>query len=137
MDNNPDISSYVSRIINTEMTPTMKLFFSNTNVDIIQKLLQVNVFKLTGNRIDDQSVTDLITIMSETYANFGFNDTEPATIVTRLDEAVIDNATKQIVNSLTSYKKYLGYIQDVQEPLPYGQNTSSYGDDVRQAQIGI
>jgi hypothetical protein len=106
------------------------LFFSQKNIDNIQKLIRMLVYKHTKEVIDDQSNTELLVIMRSiflTYSNHpklideSMSDQERKQLlvqytdeVDRLNQLVIDSTVPLIVSQL---QQYMIYLSDSSSPL--------------------
>jgi len=134
---NNEIHRYVSRVMNKVLSPIQILSFSMDNVNIIQKMLKSNVYKISGYHIDDQSVMDLVTIMTEVYADYGFYSENPGDVISKLNQQVVIIASKQVVNGIISYRKFLRDSSYLPPVLPQPQNTSSYGMGLEESRVGI
>ena len=134
---NNEIYRYVSKVMNKMLSPIQILFFSMENVNIIQKMLKVNVYKISGNYIDNQNVMDLVTIMTEVYADYGFYSENPNDVISKLNNQVVIVASKQVVDGITAYRKYLRDTSSLPPVLPIPQGTSSYGTSLAENKLGI
>jgi hypothetical protein len=106
------------------------LFFSKGNVDNIQKLIRMIVYKHTKESIDYQSNTELLVIMRSIFLEFSRHpkliDESMSNIekthllelytneVDRLNQLVIDTCVPLIVSQL---QQYLIYLYDASSPL--------------------
>jgi len=134
---NNEIHRYVSRVMNKVLSPIQILFFSMENVNIIQTMLKTNIYKISGNYIDDQSVMDLVTIMTEVYAEYGFYSKNPGDVISKLNTQVVNVASNQVVNGIISYRKFLRDSSSLPPVLPIPQGTSSYGMGIQESNVGI
>ena len=112
-------------------TPLNQLFFSEYNINLLQKGIRQAYKNKTGMAIDYQNSRDLFSIMRVVFIN---NSTNPydqiCDQVRQMNAAVIKTALDQIS---TGVSQYMGYIRDAQAPLnPLAQpiNTSTYGKKV-------
>ena len=90
------------------VTPVSGLFFSEQNVELLQRAVRESVKQQTGYRIDNQSREDLLVIMRAVYFN---NYVDPYTkqscaAVKKLNEKVIRKCTQQIADGILSYINY-------------------------------
>ena len=106
------------------------LFFSQQNVDNIQKLIRMLVYKHTKEVIDDQSNTELLVVMRSIFLAYAkhpklmdesMSETERKTLCVeytnesdRLNQLVIDSTVPVIVSHL---QQYLVYLHDASSPL--------------------
>ena len=106
------------------------LFFSQKNVDNIQKLIRMLVYKHTKEVIDDQSNTELLVVMRSIFLAYSkhpklldesMSEQERKKLllqytdeVDRLNQLVIDSTVPLIVSQL---QQYLVYLSDASSPL--------------------
>jgi hypothetical protein len=106
------------------------LFFSQENVDNIQKLLRMLVYKEMGKIIDNQSPTDLLIVMRSMFLSYSNHPEliEPEMTeekknkllvqyqneVARLNELVVNYTVPQICSQL---QQYLQYLEDASSPV--------------------
>jgi hypothetical protein len=106
------------------------LFFSSKNVENIQKLIRMTVYKYTKQVIDNQSNTELLIVMRSLFLayakhpkliNENMPDKEKKLLliqytkeVDRLNQLVIDTTVPLIVSQL---QQYLSYLDDASSPL--------------------
>lgn len=124
-------------------TPLTFLFFSGQNVENLQKLIRLRVFKSTQYIIDDQSENELLTVMRGVFLE---NSNHPPLIhkdmskervelllkkytaeVDRLNKLVVEYIIPNVVGQL---KQYLGYLKDASTqpiPLARSKNESTAG----------
>jgi hypothetical protein len=110
-------------------TPLTLLFFSETNIENIQKLLRMNVYKQMGYVIDNQSVNELLIIMRSLFLAHAAH---PPLIdekmtkeqkqellekykkeVARLNDIVVDEVLPKLVSQI---QQYLNYLRDASTP---------------------
>lgn len=119
---------------NYQETPLSKIFFSNKNIQNLQNLIRLLVFKHTSHHIDSQHETELIVIMRSMYLDHHKIPTVwyPQYITTevgRLNELVLNEIVPKVVSQLM---QYIGYLKDASTPpgsqsFGYGQATSIRG----------
>ncbi len=118
-----------SYAVNYEKTAFLSAYFSATNVNNIQKLLRLGVFKQTGLVVDDQSVDELLLAMGNVYELHGRHPAKLESVKTpeelkklqivyafeinRLNELVVKNNLKQLIVEL---KMHLYYLEDLSTP---------------------
>ena len=106
------------------------LFFSQENVDNIQKVLRMLVYKEMGKVIDYQSSNDLLIIMRSIFLSYSNHPeliqpnmseekkqsllTKYKNEVSRLNELVINYTVPQICSQL---QQYLQYLEDASSPV--------------------
>ena len=95
-----------------------QLFFSDKNIERIQKKLKVEVFNRTKGKyiLDaDQDKTKLALIMRNIYLEYALN--QPKNLVRqtkKLNKLTVDAVVPGII---TNIKQYYGYIKDINQPL--------------------
>jgi hypothetical protein len=103
-------------------------FFSQRNVDFIQRQLQVIVHKQSKQSIDRQDEQALRIIMRATYLEYSINaDTDVNGQVADLDSRVLRVVVKQVLNGMAMRKTYLTDISTLPRPLARGLTTSIVG----------
>jgi hypothetical protein len=114
--------------IHTE-TPLNTVFFSKSNIDVLQTEIQNQVFLMTGNkhRIDKQNEDDLKLIMRSYYLMFGLNSSNVSNDLKDLNSRVIGYASAKIFSELDFYLFYRKDIQDFAPQIANPVNVASYG----------
>ena len=124
-------------------TPLTFLYFSDKNVDNVQKLLRLRVFKETEYVIDDQSKNELLTVMRSVFLEHSSHPplihqdmkkdqldillTKYTNEVDRLNRLVVELVVPKLIGQL---KQYFGYLKDSSsQPIPLSQpvNESTAG----------
>jgi hypothetical protein len=124
-------------------TPLTFLYFSDKNVDSVQKLLRLRTYNETGYVIDDQSVNELLTVMRGVFLE---HSSHPALIHKDMTKEVVEKLLVKYTNEvdrlnrlvvefiipklISQIKQYLGYLQDASAqpvPLPPPMNDSTTG----------
>ena len=116
-------------IVKYKKTAFLSAYFSSANVNNIQKLLKLNVFKQIKLVIDDQSVDELLLAMGRVYELYGRHPPELEsaktkeeldklrgmykTEIDRLNNLVLDNTLKQLIIEL---QMNLYYLKDLTTP---------------------
>ena len=133
--------------LNTEMlrslqqtqTPLNSLYFSDFNLNLLQKAIRAKFKTMSGGiAIDYQDPSDLLTIMRAVFVDNAcdpYGDT--CKQVREMNEVVIKTAIYQIN---TGVSQYLGYIKDIEmpvQPISNPINTSTYGNKIGDQQIGV
>lgn len=101
-----------------ECSKLSDLFFSDKNIDRVQKKLKVEVFNRTKGKyiLDaDQDKTKLALIMRNIYLEYALN--QPKNLVRqtkKLNKLTVDAVVPGII---TNIKQYYGYIKDINQPL--------------------
>ena len=111
-----------------------EIFFSNENLDLIQKKLVLEVFKQTNCRIPFQSNDQLLIIMRSIYGTHAKNHPcEYAKQVKELDDAVVASILPDVVSSIqlniAHKKSVLGQDRPLLDlPLNVTKRSSLSGD---------
>jgi hypothetical protein len=119
-------------------TPLNNLFFSEFNVNLVNRGVRENVKKMTGVSIDYQNSGDLFAIMRVVFisnASDPYGDT--CTQVKAMNQIAIKQASAQV---LTGRSQYMGYLRDASATLNLmnnPQNTSSAGLGMGQNIVGL
>ena len=105
-----------------------RTFFSNDNVERIQRQIVNEVFNKSQKQIGKQSYSELQIIMKSIYLQYGKNlSTDIEGQVFTLNKYVIDECSRIIVPNILQYNKY---IEDITSPIPVmprSQNVSNKG----------
>lgn len=130
-DDKWDARSNTSFLFKNHIGETLltQAFFSNRNVDNIQKLIRFLVHKETNYIIDNQSVEELLIVMRSVFLQYAehpalLDPLQPKEIqdkikkqttneVKRLNEIVINEIYPTVMAGL---KQYLQYLNDASEP---------------------
>ena len=110
-------------------TPLNTLFFSELNMNLLQRGIRQSFRDKTGVAIDYQNPSDLYSIMRVVFIN---NSGDPNANVQEqvkyMNGIVIKTATGQIQ---TGVSQYMGYIHDVETlsvPIDRPKSTTNYGN---------
>ena len=105
-----------------------RTFFSNDNVERLQRQIVNEVFKKSQKQIGRQSYQEIQIIMKSIYLQYGKNlNTDIEGQVLTLNKYVIDECVRIIVPNILQYNKY---IEDITSPIPVmprSQNVSNKG----------
>ena len=105
------------------------LFFSNKNIEHIQKQIRFLVNQKTKKIIDKQDYDQLKIIMRSIYLQYGQNlDCEYDRQIARLNKKVTEYCVPQIVSSITQYYGYLKDITTMPNYMTHPVNVSSKGE---------
>jgi len=106
-----------------------ELYFSQSNIDLIQDLIIEGIFKLSGRKICKQSEDEVLIVMRSIYLQYSKNQT------THLQQQIRDlnkHVLKYCVENVNSnLKQYDGYINDItkeRDVLEMPQFVNSKGD---------
>lgn len=110
-------------------TPLNTLFFSEFNINLLQRGIRQEFKNKTNLAIDFQNQNDLLTIMRAVFVN---NSSDPYadtnSQVKQMNGVVIKKAIEQIT---TGVSQYMGYIKDIETPVNPIANpisTNMYGN---------
>jgi hypothetical protein len=120
-------------------TPLNTLFFSEFNINLLQRGIRQEFKNKTNLAIDFQNQSDLLTIMRAVFVN---NSSDPYadtnSQVKQMNGVVIKKAIEQIT---TGVSQYMGYIKDIDTPVNPIANpisTNMYGKKMDlNSKIGI
>ena len=118
-----------------EETPLSKIFFSEMNMNVLQKAIRFNVNKKTNEIIDYQSTNELFTIMRSIFlqeGDAGVYSKDIAKHIRKLNGLVIEFAVHQISNQVSQHKEYLTKISTLPVPLknPIYDNKQNFTFDI-------
>ena len=119
-----------------EDSPMSEIFFSEGNVENIQKLIRFRVNKETGKTIDRQSNNNVVIIMRSIFLQYG--DASITTVealkkeIRTLNDRVANYSVNNIVNQLGQHETYLSDISSMPRPLehPKYDNKRNYTYDI-------
>ena len=103
-----------------EESPLSKEFFSNKNIEAIQKSIRYQVHNETNKIIDNQSTNELLTIMRSIFIQFNdisTNSLDFLNHILSLNKKVIDFASDQIKIQVTQYDGYLNKLSQLPTPI--------------------
>jgi len=85
-----------------------KLFFSQSNIDLLQEQIIMNIYKKTHIQISPQSSNDLLIIMKSIYLQNSKNlDFEFNKQINTLNKYVLDYSIHNIYVNMKQYDKYI------------------------------
>ena len=112
-------------------TPLNTLFFSEFNVNLLQRAIRQDFKNKTGIAIDYQSNDDLYGIMRVVFINnSGDHNSRVNEQVKMMNTMVIKTAVGQIHSGVS---QYMGYVHDMDrglEPIDAPVNTSTTGNKI-------
>lgn len=128
-DSNQQQDTNVSIISNIVVPNALsRTYFSNDNVERIQRQIIQEVFRVSQKQIGKQSYQELQIIMKSMYLQYGRNiPTGIEEQVLALNKYVVDECVRIIVPNVLQYNKYL---EDITSPIPImprSQNVSNKG----------
>lgn len=105
-----------------------RTFFSNDNVERLQRQIIQEVYRVSQKQISKQSYQELQIVMKSMYLQYGRNlPTDIEGQVQVLNKYVVDECVRIIVPNVLQYNKYL---EDITSPIPImprSQNVSNKG----------
>ena len=116
---------------NWDHTALSDTFFTRRNVDVIQKAIKNEVYRMSGPKryqIDDQDVDEIKMIMRAMYLQYAKNnefDVEGQ--IKELNDLVIKWCAPRIMSEIDQYSYYLNDISHLPVPLKHPTNLSSAG----------
>ena len=116
--------------IRQSATPVSGLFFSEQNLDLVQRAIKESTKQQTGYKIDNQSRNDILVIMRAVYFN---NYVDPYTeqtceAVKKLNITVIGICVKQVADGIMSYINYTRDASQLAVPLTRSKYESIKGE---------
>jgi hypothetical protein len=109
-------------------TPLNKVFFSDFNIQVVQKSIRQAFKNKTGVSIDYQNASDLYAIMRVVFINNAGNHYANVNEQVKFMNSVVIKTTLPQIQS--GVAQYMGYIRDIDTlvvpPTPPA-NTSTYG----------
>ena len=110
-------------------TPVSESFFSRFNIEYLHGSIVKNVSSKTGMNIDRQSDPDLQALMVRVYDHAIVNPfTDVQSQVSRMNDLVVQEATKTIQTGILQQLSYYDYITSNPVPLAMPVSTSTYGN---------
>lgn len=97
-----------------------KVFFSQANIDYLQKNLIRKVYKYGGYQIDRQSDKLLIDQMQNVYPeykplmDYGLPVTDH---IKKMDELLLNKLTRQVISAIREREHYLNHLEDGPTPI--------------------
>lgn len=110
-------------------TPLNEVFFSQGNVENLQKMIQDQVSAMSGGKykIDRQSDTDLRLIMRSYYLMYGQNGPEVAKELEDLNRRVVGYAAGKVYSEVDFHDFYLKDLQEFAAPIANPMNPHVFG----------
>ena len=111
-------------------TPLNTVFFSPSNIEVLQKGIADQVYAMSGNKyhIDRQSDDDLKIIMRSYYLSFGGNNpNNVAAELQDLNSRVIGFSASKIYPEVDFHMFYLKDLEDFAPPIANPTNANVYG----------
>jgi hypothetical protein len=110
-------------------SPASESFFSRFNIEYLHSSIVKNVSSKTGMNIDRQSDPDLQALMVRVFDHAIVNPfTDVPSQVSRMNDLVVQEATKTIQTGILQQLSYYDYITSNPVPLAMPVSTSTYGN---------
>jgi len=124
-----DIATNMVATMKKPMTPLNTVYFSQANVERVQRLLRDAIKSETGLSIDRQNQDDMLAFMRYTYINNAINPYgNIETQVNKMNQQVVAKMLPQVRDGLSSYILYLRDASTLYVPNSLPVNTSVAGD---------
>lgn len=118
----------MQHFLRQEVTPLNSIYFSDGNINLLQKAIRQVFLDKSGLKIDYQDRNDLIAIMRQVFINNQQNGYSKVDEQIRfMNGIVIKEAVKQIQ---TGVSQFYSYVRDLDKPIvppAIPENTSLYG----------
>lgn len=112
-------------------TPLNTLYFSEFNMNLIQRAIRQKFKDETGVSIDYQNKDDIFSIMRVVFINNAGNHTEAINSQVKfMNSLVIKTALGQIRSGVAQYMGYVRDIDSIALPPEPPINTSTYGNKI-------
>ena len=119
-----------------EKTKLSTMFFSKSNINLLQKLIKYNVKKETNKIISEQSNEELFIIMKSIFlneANLGVKTNSCIKKELRkLDLLVVNECTKKIITQIKQHIIYLDNINNLAVPMERAESTNIKGTKINE-----
>ena len=107
-----------------EESPLSQYFFSNDNIEGIQKSIRYDIYNKTNNVVDFQSTNELLIIMRSIFLKFADNSVNSLDFLPHLlslNQKVIDFSVGQIDTQVQQYGSYISRLESLPVPLELPQ----------------
>ena len=109
-------------------TPLNSMFFSQENLNVVQRTIRYKFKNESGLSIDRQDERDLFALMRSVFIIYEQNPYDNVTEqVKRINEVVVNKALEQIRTNASQFMTYVRDMDQPMMPLPTPENTSVYG----------
>lgn len=127
------MNTYVNQALmytNSQPTELITSFFSDANIQTVQKKLRNEVKKRTNLSIDNQSCDEIYQVMLYVFRTYGRNvQIRVSQEVTYLNDIVIHTLTPDVVSNVLQYVNYIKDISQQPIPMDHGRSTSIKGEN--------
>jgi hypothetical protein len=127
---NTGVRTELVKSVHQESTNFTNIYFSNTNINLIQKELRDNVNRLYGYKIDKQSEDNLLIMMRSFYTLYANPEAQDVkNEILKINKLVIDRATNIVVTNIKMYKIYLNDASNLPVPMSRSELYTSRRND--------
>ena len=105
-----------------ESSPLSRIFFSQKNVDALQKTIRFEVYRAKNKVISNQSPNELYTVMRSIYlqnANSRTSTNKFIKTLHSLNTMVIEYSVQRVIEELEQYQVYLANINGLPQPMEH------------------
>ena len=103
-----------------ESSPMSIIFFSDSNVEAIQKTIRFEVYKTKQKVISEQSPNELYTVMRSIYlqhANSRSSTNKFIENLQKLNKMVVDYCVQNVSDQMEQYSNYISKISSLPHPM--------------------
>tara|TARA_E500000178_G_C17019715_1_gene754902 strand:+ start:1165 stop:1683 length:519 start_codon:yes stop_codon:yes gene_type:complete len=117
VDPKENTKSFIKNVVGqneNDMSKVAIMFFSDENLEIINKNLVLRVFEFTDKKVQIpfQSRNDLLVVMNHTYVNYAMNlENDIEKQVYKLNCRVVNEILPSLISEVKSYMLYLEEIE--------------------------
>jgi hypothetical protein len=107
-----------------------KNYFSDKNIDLLQKTIISEIYKLTkGTKIQKQSEDELLIVMKSIYLQYSRNNEDNIEKqIDSLNNRVLEYCINNVYTNLIQYNKYIEDITSQQKLMEFPKNVNIKGD---------
>lgn len=117
---------------NVQSNATLEEFFSDGNIETIQKSLRRKVRAETGHGISPQSCEQIVMVMYHVYSNHGRVVTSKKNVlqeVASLNNILLNELVPMVVSNVKQYVQYISDISKLPTPMTRSMSTSTKGSN--------
>ena len=117
---------------NVQTNGTIESFFSDKNLESIQKALRQKVRAQTGHSIGPQSCEQIVMVMFHVYSNHGRSATSKRIVaqeVAFLNNLLLNELVPMVVSNVKQYVQYIRDISTLPTPMEHSVSTSVKGNN--------
>lgn len=113
--------SQASTALRIEISSKLQSFFSDKNIENIQKMLKDYVLENSKQKISNQSIHELYIVMQYVYANHLKEELKI------MNKYVIFYIGPMVVSNINQYNQYMRDICNIRQPMERSESTSITG----------